>query len=161
MLGVYTMVKKKIDIPPLAQNKKASHDYTIIDTVETGVVLTGTEIKSVRARRINLKDGFAQVRNGEVWLMNVHISPYEQGNQFNHDPLRNRKLLLHKKQIIDLDKKTSDKGITLVPLKVYIKSGFAKVLLGVGKGKHDYDKRETIKRKDQERQIQRSLKNFG
>ncbi|WP_057829510.1 SsrA-binding protein SmpB [Liquorilactobacillus cacaonum] len=155
------MVKKKIDIPPLAQNKKASHDYTIIDTVETGVVLTGTEIKSVRARRINLKDGFAQVRNGEVWLMNVHISPYEQGNQFNHDPLRNRKLLLHKKQIIDLDKKTSDKGITLVPLKVYIKSGFAKVLLGVGKGKHDYDKRETIKRKDQERQIQRSLKNFG
>lgn len=155
------MVKKKIDIPPLAQNKKASHDYTIIDTVETGVVLTGTEIKSVRARRINLKDGFAQVRNGEVWLMNVHISPYEQGNQFNHDPLRNRKLLLHKKEIIDLDKKTSDKGITLVPLKVYIKSGFAKVLLGVGKGKHDYDKRETIKRKDQERQIQRSLKNFG
>lgn len=115
------MVKKKIDIPPLAQNKKASHDYTIIDTVETGVVLTGTEIKSVRARRINLKDGFAQVRNGEVWLMNVHISPYEQGNQFNHDPLRNRKLLLHKKQIIDLDKKTSDKGITLVPLKVYQK----------------------------------------
>ncbi|KRL05208.1 SsrA-binding protein [Liquorilactobacillus hordei DSM 19519] len=155
------MVKKKHENPPLAQNKKASHDYAIIDTVEAGIVLTGTEIKSVRARRINLKDGFAQIRNSEVWLMNVHISPYEQGNQFNHDPLRNRKLLLHKKQIADLGKMTSDKGITLVPLKVYIKSGFAKVLLGVGKGKRDYDKRESIKRKDQERQIQRTLKNYS
>ncbi|KRL99732.1 SsrA-binding protein SmpB [Liquorilactobacillus satsumensis] len=145
---------------PLAQNKKARHDYSIIATFEAGMVLTGTEIKSIRARRINLKDGFAQIRNGEVWLLNVHISPYAQGNQFNHDPLRNRKLLLHKKEIAQLAKQVSDKGITLVPLKVYLKQGFAKVLLGVGKGKRDYDKRETIKRKDQERQIQRTLKNF-
>ncbi|KRL04811.1 SsrA-binding protein SmpB [Liquorilactobacillus oeni] len=152
---------KKQHDQPLAQNKKARHDYAIITTFEAGVVLTGTEIKSIRARRINLKDGFAQVRNGEVWLMNVHISPYDQGNQFNHDPLRKRKLLLHKKEILQLTKQVSDKGITLVPLKVYLKNGFAKILLGVGKGKRAYDKRESIKRKDQERQIQRTLKNFS
>ncbi|KRL02992.1 SsrA-binding protein SmpB [Liquorilactobacillus capillatus] len=146
---------------PLAQNRKASHDYSIIDTIEAGVVLTGTEIKSIRNRRLNLKDGFAQIRNGEAWLMNVHISPYDQGNQFNHDPLRKRKLLLHKKQIQRLMNESSDKGVTLVPLKVYLKSGFAKVLLGVGKGKRAYDKRESIKRKDQERQIQRTLKNYS
>ncbi|GAJ25923.1 tmRNA-binding protein SmpB [Liquorilactobacillus sucicola DSM 21376 = JCM 15457] len=155
------MTKGKHNERPLAQNRKASHDYSIIDTIEAGVVLTGTEIKSIRNRRINLKDGFAQVRNGEVWLMNVHISPYDQGNQFNHDPLRNRKLLLHKKQIQRLMNESSNKGITLVPLKVYLKGGFAKVLLGIGKGKRAYDKRETIKRKDQERQIQRTLKNYG
>ncbi|AUJ31553.1 MAG: SsrA-binding protein SmpB [Liquorilactobacillus nagelii] len=146
---------------PLAQNKKASHDYSIIDTVEAGMVLTGTEIKSVRARRINLKDGFAQIRNGEAWLLNVHISPYDQGNQFNHDPLRNRKLLLHRKELRHLTAQLSDKGLTLVPLKVYLKHGYAKVLLGVAKGKHAYDKRETIKKRDQDRQIQRALKNYG
>lgn len=106
---------------PLAQNKKASHDYHILDTIEAGIVLTGTEIKSIRAARINLKDGFAQIKNGEAWLMNVHISLYDQGNQFNHDPLRNRKLLLHKKQINQLAGEISKKGVTLVPLKVYIK----------------------------------------
>ncbi|WP_345803720.1 SsrA-binding protein SmpB [Liquorilactobacillus sicerae] len=146
---------------PLAQNKKANHDYNILATFEAGMVLTGTEIKSVRARRVNLKDGFAQIRNGEVWLMNVHISPYVQGNQFNHDPLRNRKLLLHKKEILHLANQLNDKGVTLIPLKVYLKHGFAKVLLGVAKGKHEYDKRETIKKRDQQRQIQRVLKNYG
>ncbi len=146
---------------PLAQNKKANHDYNILTTFEAGMVLTGTEIKSVRARRVNLKDGFAQIRNGEVWLMNVHISPYDQGNQFNHDPLRNRKLLLHKKEILRLGNQLNDKGVTLIPLKIYLKHGFAKVLLGVAKGKHEYDKRETIKRRDQQRQIQRVLKNYG
>lgn len=154
------MTKEKHHDRPLAQNRKAGHDYSIIDTIEAGVVLTGTEIKSIRNRRINLKDGFAQVRNGEAWLMNVHISPYDQGNQFNHDPLRKRKLLLHKKQIQRLINESSNKGITIVPLKVYLKNGFAKVLLGVGKGKRSYDKRESIKRKDQERQIQRTLKNY-
>ena len=153
------MKKKQFD-KPLAQNKKARHDYNILSTVEAGIVLTGPEIKSVRASRITLKDGFAQIRNGEAWLMNVHISPYDHGNIFNHDPLRNRKLLLHKKEIQRLVGETSNKGITLVPLKVYIKNGFAKVLLGVAKGKHDYDKRETIKRRDQEREIRRTLKNF-
>lgn len=145
---------------PLAQNKKASHDYHILDTIEAGIVLTGTEIKSIRATRINLKDGFAQIKNGEAWLMNVHISLYDQGNQFNHDPLRNRKLLLHKKQINQLAGEISKKGVTLVPLKVYIKNGFAKVLLGLAQGKHDYDKRESIKKRDQEREIRRTLKNY-
>ncbi len=154
------MTKQKQHSRPLAQNRKASHDYFILDTVEAGLVLTGTEIKSVRASRINLKDGFAQVRNGEAWLMNVHISPYDQGNQFNHDPLRNRKLLLHKKQINRLEQESSKKGVTLVPLKVYIKHGFAKVLLGIAQGKRDYDKRESIKRRDQEREIRRTLKNY-
>lgn len=143
----------------LAQNKKARHDYTILETYEAGIVLTGTEIKSVRNGRINLKDGFARVRNGEVWLENVHISPYEQGNQFNVDPLRNRKLLLRKKEIGKLLGATQGSGITLVPLRVYLKHGFAKLLLGVAKGKHTYDKRETLKRRDQDRELQRVMKN--
>lgn len=145
---------------PLVQNKKASHDYNILETVEAGIVLTGTEIKSVREGRVTLKDGFAQIKNDEAWLENVHISEYTAGNRFNHDPLRRRKLLLHKKQIVQLGQKTSAKGVTLVPLKVYLKNGFAKVLIGVATGKHEYDKRETIKRRDQEREIQRTLKNF-
>ena len=145
---------------PLAQNKKARHDYSILETVEAGIVLTGTEIKSVREGRVTLKDGFAQIKNDEAWLENVHISEYTAGNRFNHDPLRRRKLLLHKKQIVQLGQKTSAKGVTLVPLKVYLKNGFAKVLIGVATGKHEYDKRETIKRRDQEREIKRTLKNF-
>lgn len=155
------MAQKKVGESLLAQNKKARHDYHILETYEAGIVLTGTEIKSVRASRINLKDGFAQIKNNEAWLMNVHISPYEQGNQFNHDPLRNRKLLLHKKEIKQLVGQTANKGITIVPLKVYLKNGFAKVLIGLAQGKHDYDKRETIKRRDQEREIRRTLKNYG
>ena len=154
------MKKNKTKDAPLAQNKKARHDYQILETLEAGLVLTGTEIKSVRERRINLKDGFAQIHNGEAWLMNVHISEYTQGNRFNHDPLRARKLLLHKKEIQKLTGQTSEKGITIVPLKVYLKHGFAKVLLGIAKGKHDYDKRETIKKRDQEREIRRTLKNY-
>ena len=154
------MKKTKMKDAPLAQNKKARHDYQILETLEAGLVLTGTEIKSVREQRINLKDGFAQIHNGEAWLMNVHISEYTQGNRFNHDPLRARKLLLHKKEIQKLTGQTSEKGITIVPLKVYLKHGFAKVLLGIAKGKHDYDKRETIKKRDQEREIRRTLKNY-
>ncbi|MGY3750535.1 SsrA-binding protein SmpB [Vagococcus acidifermentans] len=142
----------------IAQNRKASHDYTIIDTVEAGVVLKGTEIKSVRNRRVNLKDGFARIRNGEAYLLNVHISPYEQGNLFNHDPLRTRKLLLHKKQIARLEAETKNSGVTLIPLKMYLKNGFAKVLIGIAKGKKKYDKREDLKRKDIDREISRTLK---
>lgn len=142
----------------LAQNKKARHDYRIVSTIEAGIALTGTEIKSVRASRVTLKDGFAQVRNGEVWLMNVHIAQYAQGNRFNHDELRNRKLLLHKKEIARLAGETQRKGVTLVPLKMYLKHGFAKVLLGVAEGKHEYDKRQTLKKRDQEREIRRALK---
>ena len=152
------MAKAQHHEKPLAQNKKARHDYRIVSTIEAGIALTGTEIKSVRASRVTLKDGFAQVRNGEVWLMNVHIAQYAQGNRFNHDELRNRKLLLHKKEIARLAGETQRKGITLVPLKMYLKHGFAKVLLGVAEGKHEYDKRQTLKKRDQEREIRRALK---
>lgn len=152
------MAKTQHHEKPLAQNKKARHDYRIVSTIEAGIALTGTEIKSVRASRVTLKDGFAQVRNGEVWLMNVHIAEYAQGNRFNHDELRNRKLLLHKKEIARLAGEAQRKGVTLVPLKMYLKHGFAKVLLGVAEGKHEYDKRQTLKKRDQEREIRRALK---
>lgn len=151
--------KPQVKDQALAQNKKARHDYSILSTMETGIALTGTEIKSVRERRITLRDGFVQIRHGEAILMNVQISEYLQGNQFNHDPLRNRKLLLHKKEIQKLQEASQNKGITIVPLKVYLKHGFAKVLIGVAKGKHEYDKRETLKKRDQQREIERALKN--
>lgn len=143
----------------IAQNRKARHDYTVVDTMEAGIVLQGTEIKSIRNGRINLKDGFARIRNGEAYLLNVHISPYEQGNIFNHDPLRTRKLLLHKKQIAKLIAETKNTGITIIPLKVYIRNGYAKVLIGLAKGKKQYDKREDLKRKEINREISRTLKN--
>lgn len=143
----------------VANNRKARHDYNILETYEAGISLTGTEIKSVRASKMNIKDGFVQARNGELWLENVNISIYDQGNIFNHDPLRNRKLLLHKKEIRKITASVQEKGITVVPLKVYLKHGFAKVLIGVAEGKKQYDKRETIKKRDQEREIQRVLKN--
>ena len=142
----------------IAQNRKARHDYAVFETFEAGIVLQGTEIKSIRQRRVNLKDGFARVRNGEAYLMNVHISPYEQGNIFNHDPLRTRKLLLHEKQIIKIETEMKNPGVTLIPLKLYIKDGFAKVLLGLAKGKKQYDKREDLKRKDMNREINRALR---
>ena len=142
----------------LAQNRKASHDYIILDTIEAGMVLTGTEIKSVRKAKINLKDGYASIRNGEVFLQNVHISPFEQGNIFNHDPLRTRKLLMHKKQIKYLIEETKTTGVTLVPLKVYLKNGVAKVLIGLAKGKKSYDKRDALKQKDMKREIDRAMK---
>ena len=145
----------------VAQNKKARHDYSIVDTIEAGIVLTGTEIKSVRAARIQLKDGYAQIKNGEAWLINVHIAPFEQGNIWNQDPDRTRKLLLKKKQITKLQNELKGTGMTLVPLKVYLKNGFAKVLLGIVKGKHDYDKRESIKRREQERDIKRIIKSVN
>ncbi|WP_143462885.1 SsrA-binding protein SmpB [Levilactobacillus enshiensis] len=157
------MAKKKSKKTPdnvLAQNRKARHEYTVTDTIEAGLVLTGTEIKSMRERRITLQDGFAQIRNNEAWLMNVHISEYVQGNRFNHDPLRNRKLLLHKTEIRRLGIATQDKGVTLVPLKVYLKHGFAKVLIGIAQGKREFDKRETIKRREQDRQIARVMKHY-
>jgi SsrA-binding protein len=145
----------------VAQNKKARHDYTIVDTIEAGIVLTGTEIKSVRAARIQLKDGYAQIKNGEAWLVNVHISPFEQGNIWNQDPERTRKLLLKKREIEKLAGELKGTGMTLVPLKVYIKDGFAKVLIGLARGKHDYDKRESIKRREQDRDIKRVMKSVN
>ncbi|AMB98785.1 SsrA-binding protein [Aerococcus urinaehominis] len=150
--------KKSQDNNVKANNRKASHDYNILDTIEAGIVLKGTEIKSVRAARLNFKDGFARINQGEVWLHNVHISPFDQGNIFNHDPLRTRKLLLHKRQISRLEKEVQQAGRTLIPLKVYIKNGVAKLLLGVGEGKKKYDKRQSLKEKDMKREAQRALK---
>lgn len=143
----------------LAQNKKASHDYFIEETYEAGIVLQGTEIKSIRAGRINLKDGHARIMRGEVYLLNMHIAPYEQGNRFNHDPTRSRKLLMHRKEIDKLLGITQQQGYALVPLKVYIKNGVAKVLIGLGKGKKKYDKREDLKQKQMKRDIDRAMKN--
>lgn len=152
------MAKEKDNANLIAQNKKAYHDYTILETLEAGIVLQGTEIKSIRNRKINLKDGYVRVKDGEAFLWNVHISPYEQGNIFNHDPLRSRKLLLHKKQLNKLTAALKETGTTLVPLKVYFKEGYAKVLIGLAKGKKQYDKREDLKRKDQKREIDRVMR---
>ena len=151
---------KGTDNKVLAQNRKANHDYTILDTIEAGLVLTGTEIKSVRQARMNLKDGYCSFKNGEAFLVGVHISPFEQGNIFNHDPLRTRKLLLQKKQIQMLEQEVRQAGNTVVPLKVYIKNGVAKLLIGIAKGKKNYDKREALKQKDIKRDVQRELKNY-
>ena len=142
----------------VSQNKKAYHDYFIEETFETGMVLQGTEIKSIRAGRINMKDAFARVQQGEVFIHNMHISPYEQGNRYNHEPLRTRKLLLHRREINKLIGMTKEEGYTLVPLKVYMKNGFAKLLLGLGKGKKKYDKREDLKRKEAKREIERAFR---
>ncbi|WP_026569504.1 MULTISPECIES: SsrA-binding protein SmpB [Sediminibacillus] len=142
----------------IAQNRKAGHDFFIEETFEAGIVLKGTEIKSIRAGRVNLKDSFARIDRGEAYLMNMHISPYEQGNRFNHDPTRTRKLLLHRKEIDKLIGATQQQGYSLVPLKVYIKNGVAKVLIGLGKGKKKYDKREDLKRKQAKRDVDRAIK---
>ncbi|AIF68152.1 MULTISPECIES: SsrA-binding protein SmpB [Terribacillus] len=142
----------------LAQNKKANFEYAIEETMEAGIVLQGTEIKSIRAGRVNLKDSFARIDRGEVRIINMHISPYEQGNRFNHDPTRTRKLLLHRKQIDKLIGQTQQQGYSLVPIKMYIKDGFAKILLGVGKGKKKYDKREDLKQKQMKRDVDRAMR---
>ncbi|MBC2273366.1 SsrA-binding protein SmpB [Listeria seeligeri] len=142
----------------VAQNKKARHDYAIEETFEAGIVLQGTEIKSVRNARINLKDSYARIDKGEIFLHNMHISPYEQGNRYNHDPLRTRKLLLHKKQISRLIGETKESGYSIVPLKMYIKDGYAKVLIGVARGKKKYDKRQDLKQKEAKRDIERAFK---
>ena len=145
---------------PLAQNRKARHDYEIIDTYEAGMVLKGTEIKSIRRGKMNIQDGFISIYGGQAWLKNVHISPYDHGNLFNHDPLRERKLLLHRKQINDLQQAIKERGMTLVPLKVYLVRGRAKILIGLARGKNLYDKRHALKEKQANRDIERALKNY-
>lgn len=142
----------------IAQNKKATHDYHIEETYEVGIVLTGTEIKSIRLGKANLKDSYARISNGEAFILNMHISPFEHGNRFNHEPTRTRKLLLHRKEIDKLIGLTKEKGYSLVPLKLYLRNGFAKLDLALAKGKKLYDKRQTLAKKDAERQIARALK---
>ncbi|MBV6716291.1 SsrA-binding protein SmpB [Paenibacillus chitinolyticus] len=152
-------VTKKADGKVLAQNKKASHDYFIEDTYECGLVLTGTEIKSLRNGRANLSDSFATIRNAEAFVHNMHISPFEQGNRNNPtDPTRARKLLLKKAEINKLIGASKQEGYTLVPLKIYIRNGYAKLLIGLGKGKKQYDKRDTAAKRDAQRDIQRALR---
>jgi SsrA-binding protein len=145
-------------IKVIAENRKAFHDYFIEERVEAGIILTGTEIKSVRNSRVNLKDSYARVENGEVWLYQMHISPYEQGNRFNHDPLRKRKLLLHHSEIVKLIGKIQLQGLTLIPLKIYLKHGLAKIELAVCRGKKNYDKRQDIAEKTAKREIERHLR---
>jgi len=142
------------------QNKKAKFDYEILDTYEAGIVLTGTEIKSIREGKAQLRDSYAVIRNGEVFLLNMHISHYEQGNIFNHDETRTRKLLLHKKEILKLRDRVEVEGLTLVPIKLYFKGNKAKILLGVAKGKKTYDKRESIKKRDIDRDLKKQFKNY-
>ena len=141
-----------------ANNRKAYHDYHLEETYEAGMVLTGTEVKSIRAGRINLKDSYARIDNNELWLHNMHISPYEQGNRFNHDPLRKRKLLMHRHEINRLIGLTREKGYTLVPTKVYTNKGYIKVEIALARGKRLYDKRAALKEKEAKREIERAFK---
>ncbi len=142
----------------LATNRKARHDYFIEETYEAGIELKGTEVKSIRLGKINIRDGYARVENSEVFLHNVHISPYEQGNIFNVDPLRPRRLLLHKREIRKLIGYIQQKGYTLIALSAYLKNGRVKIELGVARGKADYDKRQTIAKRDAQRRIQQELR---
>lgn len=142
----------------VAQNKKAFHDYFIEETYEAGIVLQGTEIKSIRKGKANLKDSYARIEKGEVYLHNMHVSPYEQGNRYNHEPMRTRKLLLHKQQINKLIGETKETGYSLIPTKLYLKDGFAKVEIALAKGKKKYDKREDLKKKEAKRDIERAFR---
>jgi len=145
----------------IAENRKARHNYFIEDTFEAGLVLVGTEVKSLRAGRANLKDAYARIKNGEVWVHQIHISPYSHAYYGNHDPLRPRKLLLHKREIRKLYGKMNEAGYTLVPLRLYFKGAKVKVLLGLAKGKRKYDKRDTIRRRDEQRDLDRARKQYG
>jgi SsrA-binding protein len=142
----------------VCQNRKAYHDYSIEETVEAGMSLLGTEVKSLREGRANLKDSYVLIKDLEAFLFNCHISPYSHGNIMNHDPLRTRKLLMHKKEIMRLQGKIAQKGYTLIPLKIYFKDGRAKVEVGLAKGKREYEKRESIKEREANREIEKAMK---
>ena len=144
-------------IKNIAKNPVARHNYIITDTLEAGIVLTGTEIKSIRNGKVNLKDSYAGIKNGEAYIYSMHISPYEQGNIFNKDPLRDRKLLLNKREILRLSGLINQKGSTLVPISLYFKNNIVKLELGIGKGKKLYDKREDLKKKDSEMYIKKHM----
>ena len=139
-------------------NRKAKFDYTILEEIEAGMVLKGTEVKSIKDGKANIKDSYAIIKNGEVYLLNMHLSEYKEGNIFNHEETRTRKLLLHKKEILKLRDKVDLQGLTLIPLKVYFKKNKAKVLLGLAKGKKTYDKRESIKERDIKRNLEKNYK---
>ena len=142
----------------IAVNRRAHHDYAIEDTLEAGIVLTGTEIKSIRAHKVNIAEAYARVEKGEAWLIGAHIAEYAQGNRNNHEPTRTRKLLIHRDQIAELVGRTQAKGFTLVPMKLYIRNGMAKLEIGIGRGKKEFDKRRTIAERDARRDLERSTK---
>jgi SsrA-binding protein len=144
-------------VKTIATNRKAHHDYFIEDSFEAGLTLTGTEIKSIRAGRVNLRDSFAVIKEGELWLMNTHIAPYDQGTYTNHEPRRPRKLLMHRREISRIAGKLQEKGFTLVPLRLYLKNNLAKVELGLARGKKQYDKRATLREKETRREIDRAV----
>ena len=141
----------------VATNRKARHDYLIEDTFEAGLVLQGSEMKSIRAGQVNLRDSYAAVRGGELWLLNADISTYQQASYQNHEPRRDRKLLMHRREINRLTGKLQEKGLTLIPLQLYLKNGRAKIQLGLGRGKKSYDKRQSLRERDDQRQIERAL----
>ena len=152
-------IKKQAVFKRLAENRYAKFQYEILETIEAGIELLGTEVKSIRNSNVNLRDGYCSFRNGEILLLNVHISPHKNvGTFFNHDPLRNRKLLLHKKEIIKLKSNSEKKGLTIVPLSIYLKGSWIKLSIGIGKGKKLYDKRQADKQKDIKREIKIALK---
>jgi SsrA-binding protein len=145
----------------IAENRKAFHDYHILETFEAGVALLGTEVKSIRGGNVNLRDSYARVESGEVWIYNVNVSPYSHRGYADHEPLRRRKLLLHKSEIRKLIGKTVEKGMTLVPTRLYFKDGHVKVAVSLAKGKQDYDKRETIKKREADRETRAAVKSRG
>jgi len=145
----------------VARNPKATHDYHILETWEAGLVLTGTEVKSLRGKKVSIKEGFARVANNEVFLEGINITPYEQGNRYNHDPVRSRKLLLHRREIQRLIGAVEQKGLTLVPLELYFRNGVAKVTLALGRGKKQHDRREDLRKRDAAREVARALAHRG
>ena len=152
------MAKDHIKI--IAENRKARHDYFIQDQIEAGLVLTGTEVKSLRQGRANLKDSYARIKKGEIFVYQMHISPYPWAHYDNHDPLQTRKLLLHRYEIKKLYSKVNEMGYSLIPLKLYFKNGKVKILLGLAKGKRQYDKRQTIKKRDEKRDLDRARREY-
>ena len=149
---------EKTETEPIARNKRARHEYHILETWEAGLALTGTEVKALRQGKANLTDAFGVVKDGEVYLLNLHISPYEQGNIFNHEPTRTRKLLLHRREIRRMIGAVERQGLTLVPLELYFRRGRAKVALALAKGKQAHDKRDDLRKKDDEREMARALR---
>ncbi len=148
-------------IKVIATNRKAAHDFRLEDRYEAGLVLTGTEIKSVRAGRVSLKEGYVQPRNGELWLVDVHIAPYDPSGRYSHEPCRPRKLLLHRREINRLTSRVQERGYTIVPLRLYLKDGLAKIEIALARGKRKYDKRQAIAKRDAQREMNRALKEHG
>lgn len=148
------------DIIDIVRNKKARFEYEILETFEAGIVLKGTEVKSIRLKKVSIQEAYAKIKNGEVFIVGLNISVYEMGNRFNHEPLRERKLLMHKQEIRRLTGKLNEKGYTLVPLSMYIKNGKVKIALGLGRGKTNYDKKRTIQERDQKRDLQRDIRKY-